>query len=169
MKAKIIVLVIATAGFTAAAFLTMPFPGWDILTQKSQDIIIARCSSTPAQLNVKTNGIWIDQDGLIESEIQVVSVLKGATTSNPARLSSQYWPRAGEHYLIFAHYHDGFYQALETYRIIPLGAYFSTNTIAGKPLTQQLQILFKRRIRELSREIQRDEAEKQRLNEGLQK
>jgi hypothetical protein len=50
-----------------------------------------------------------------------------------------------------------------------MGRTFSTNLIAGKPYEEQIQILFKRRIDDLNREIQNDEAEKQRLEEGIKR
>ena len=171
MKTKIFIIGLVATCFVATAFLTtLSFPGWGALTQSSPDIIIARCTMTPDPLNEKTNGIGIDiVDGLINSDIEVISVLKGATNTGPARLYSQYWPRQSEYYLIFADYHDGYYQACEAYRIMPLGVYFYTNSIAGKPLDKQLQILFKHRLDDLNRQMKDEQEEKQRLEEALTK
>ena len=88
---------------------------------------------------------------------------------SPSRLLTDHKLWQGENYLIFGHYDGGIYQAFEEYRVIPLGVDFSTNSITGKPLDEQLQILFKQRIENLNREIENDKAEKQRLVEGLKK
>jgi hypothetical protein len=69
--------------------------------------------------------------------------------------------------LVFGYYDSGVYQAFEEYRVIPLGVDFSTNSIAGKPLDEQLQILFQHAADNLNREIQKDEEEKQRIEAGL--
>jgi hypothetical protein len=172
IKMKTIIIGLITASLSAMAFLTiLPIPTWDRLTEGSPDIVIAQCTRTPDPFNMKiTNGITIDmRDGLIDSDIEVVSILKGATNLGLARLTSQYWPRQGESYLIFADYHAGVFQAYESYRVVPLGMRFSTNSIAGKPLDEQLQTLFKLRVDNLNQEIQSDEAEKQRLEETLKK
>jgi hypothetical protein len=75
--------------------------------------------------------------------------------------------RQDENYLIIGHYDSGIYRAHEEYHVIPLGVNFSTNLIAGKPLDEQIQILFKRRLDNLNRQIKEEQEEKQRLEEGL--
>ena len=74
----------------------------------------------------------------------------------------------GESYLVIGSHETGretgVYEALEEYRIIPLGSDFSTNSIAGKPLDEQLQILFRRAL-----EVTKDPAEKVRLEAGIVK
>ena len=151
-------------------FLTKQFSGLDSLIQSSSDIIIARCVATPDPYNMATkDGTKIDLKGLINSDVEITSILKGATNSGLVRMTSEYWPRQGEYYLIFSNYRDEFYQALEKYRIVPLGPNCSTNSLIGKSLDEQLQILFKHRVDDLNLEIQSDEAEKQRLEEGLNK
>jgi hypothetical protein len=170
MKTKAIVIGLFTAAFAAMGVLIAPFQGWDNLKRYSSDIIIARCGNTPNPFNVKTNGIWIDmQDGMIDSQIQVLSVLKGATNLGAARLTSQYWPRQGEHYLIFAIYHDGFYQAIETYRVVPLGTYRPPDLSTGKTLDEKIHILLQYRFDNLNRQMKEEQEEKQRLEDGLKK
>jgi len=155
--------------FSAMAFITVPFPGWNLLAQKSSDIIVARCVNTPDPFNVWSDGRRVDFQGLIDSDFGIVSVLKGMTNTGAVRVTSEYWPRQGEYYLVVANYHDGYYQANEEYRVIPLGVKFPTNSIVGKPLDEQLQILFKRRLNDLNRQMKAEQEEKQRLEEGLKK
>src|SRR5216117_3727606 len=117
MKLRSTMLVLLFAVSTATAVIILPFTSWDDLTKKSPDIIIARCTATPQPMVVA--------DGMIRSDIEVMSVLKGDTKPGSARMFSQYWPRQGERFLMFATYQGNHlyraYNATETYRIVPLG------------------------------------------------
>ncbi len=161
MKAKLFILVaVLISAPVFAVLIVYSFPGWDWLKETSPDIIIARCSKAPLQY---------DTDFEPNSNIDVEWVLKGTNGLRSSILRSFYLPRQGEHYLIFSTYHNGSYQAIEEYRIVPLGVRFSTNAIAGKPLDEQLQVLFKQALDNLNREIQKDQEEKQRLETALKK
>ena len=149
------------------AYTKFPFSGWPWLQQKSRDIIIGRCGLTADPDAVGKDGVALNMRGLINSDIQIVSVLKGTTNSGTARLTSEYWPRQGEYYLVFAHYHDDFYQAVEKYRIVPLGPHFTTNSLSGKSLNQQIRALLQHRLDMLNCEMQQAQEEKARLEEGL--
>ena len=147
--------------------VSSPFRGWDNLIQHTPDIIIAQCTQTPDQKILMGGG---------PMDINIVYILKSSTNRvvlEPAKLGaaqlqlSQVILRQGEYYLFFSIFHDGYYSATEPYRTIPLGLYFDTNTIFGRPLNDQLQILFKRRTFDLNREIKADQEEEERLEEGL--
>jgi hypothetical protein len=163
---KLISIGIASA---AMAVVTQPFSGWDNLTMMSSDIVIARCSRTPNRLNIGKGGAVIElKDGMLQSDIEVVSILKGATNLGPAQLSSRYWPRQSELYLIFSTHAEGFYHAPESYRVIPLGMDFPTNALAHQSLDEQIRTVLSYRLRELNLELQQKHEEKKRLEEGLQ-
>lgn len=138
-----------------------PFRGWDDVKTRSEDIIVARCSETPDQPAYK--------DAVFKVNITVESVLKGTTDLGPATLDSLYRPRQGEHYLVYSTYHDGGYDAVEDYRVIPLGFYFSTNMLAGKSLDEQVHMLLQHRLDDLNRELADGQKEKQRLEEALKR
>ena len=86
---------------------------------------------------------------------------------------SQYWPHQEERFLMFATYQSNqlyrAYNATETYRIAPLGRYFPTNELAGKSLDEQIRLMLRRRLEDLSRELKRGAEEKNRLEEGLKR
>ena len=151
------------------AYVTMEFPGWPLLEQQSHDIIIGRCSATPDLYDVGKDGVERNSRGLINSQFEIVSVLKGVTNSGAFRLVSEYRPRQGEYYLIFSGYHGGSYQAFEAYRIVPLGIQFVTNDLSGKSLDEKIQMLLEHRLNDLKRLMQEDQEEKRRLEEGLKK
>lgn len=163
-----------TALSTALAVKFLPFSGWDEVKRRSPDIIIARCS----RIDESTQGLTV-HDLLVDSDIEVISVLRGTTNRvtgpltgpgiGAGRLLSMYYPRQGQYYLIFSIYGDGEYQAIEDYRVIPLGPTFFTNSLAGKTFDEQIRMLFQRRLYNLNREIQTAQEEKQRLEEGLKK
>jgi hypothetical protein len=150
---------------TAVAFISQSFSSWGNLTKNSPDIIIARCRETPETM--KPNGHMVDTQGWIISNMEVVSVLKGATNSGNVKLGSEYCPRQGELYLIFSNYHDGYYTSTESYRFVPLGLQFSTNMIEGVTLDERIQNLLERRLNSLNQQMKSEQEEKQRLEDGL--
>ena len=96
MKLRTTGIVLLVAVSTAMAVIILPFTSWNDLTRQSPDIIIARCVTTP---NPTVLG-----DGMVWSEIEVQSVLKGDTKPGSEQMVSQYWPRQGERFLMFAVY-----------------------------------------------------------------
>ena len=162
MKTSLSVFAIVGVVSTALAVLVSPFTSWNDLTQKSPDIVIARCTvTTPDSTPIG--------DGMVWSDIEVVSVLKGDTKPGVAKMVSQYWPRQGERFLMFSEYQSNqlyqAYNATEAYRIVPLGRYFLTSELAGKPLDKQIQLIFQSRLENLKR----IDEEKTRLEGGLTK
>ncbi len=152
-------LVLLGAVSTAMAVIVLPFTSWEDLTRKSPDIIIARCTTTP---NPTVLG-----DGMVWSEIEVQSVLKGDTKPGSAQMVSQYWPRQGERFLMFAVYQSNqlyrAYNATEAYRVVPLASNFATSELAGKSLDEQIQLVLRRRLVDVNRELEKDAEEKSRL------
>ena len=107
MKQLSAMIVLFVAVGTAMAVIISPFTGWDDLTTKSPDIIIARCATTP-----NPTGIG---DGMISSDVEVLAVLKGDTKPGVAHMVSLYWPHQDERFLMFANYQSNqLYQAYKT-------------------------------------------------------
>ena len=156
-----IIALLAVLG-TASAVFILPFTSWHDLTEKSPDIVIARCTSTP---NPRAIG-----DGMICSEIEVVTVLKGDTKPAAAKMVSQYWPHQGEQFLMFSTYQSDelvrAYNATEAYRIIPIDRYFQLSELTGKPLTERVQLILSRRLDEVRKELERGTEEKKRLEQS---
>ena len=150
---------------TAAAVLIASFKSWDDLTQKSPDIIIARCKETPKSGLVANGMIWAD--------IEVVAVLKGDTKQGAARMVSQYYPHQGQRFLMFSTYqsneHYSAYNATEEYRVVPIGPYFQVEQLTGKQLGEQIQMLLRARLEDLKRESEHAAEEKKRLEAGTTK
>ena len=166
MKTSFAIFLIVGVISTAMAVLISPFTSWSDLTHKSPDIVIARCTAAhPDNMPVA--------DGMMWSHIEVISVLKGDTKPGAAQMVSQYSPYQGERFLMFSEYQSNqlyqAYNATETYRIVPLGRYFLTNELAGKPLDEQIQMVFQSRLKDLSVEMKRAGEEQKRLEEGLTK
>ena len=159
MNAKVLILVSALAAGAVFAMVMLPFQGWPRLRECSADIVVARCMKTALPVTIV--------DDVVESEIQVVMVLKGTNRVDTSTLLSERWLRQGEHYLVFGNFQNGSYRAIQEYRVVPLGVWFSTNSISGKPLDEQIQILLKKRLWQLNRELEQGREEKKRLEEGL--
>ena len=171
MKIKKIIAIVFLLifGVGVMAYPMLGFPGWNLLKQQSSDIVIVRCTATPDPFNLRYNGMRVEFRGLMNSKIEMVSVLKGATNSGARQMTTSYWPRQGEYYLLFANYRDGFYDAGEAYRVVPLGPHFLTNGLAGKSLDQQVDMLFHRRVDDLNAEMKKAQAEKHRLEQAFLK
>jgi hypothetical protein len=159
MKLRTTMLVLLVAVSTAAAVAIGPFTSWDELTKKSPDIIIARCVTAPDPTVIG--------DGRISSDIEVLAVLKGDTKPGVAHMVSLYWPHQDARFLMFATYQSNqlyrAYNATETYRIVPLSRYFLTSALTGKSLDEQIQLVLRRRLEDVNRELERDTEEKSRL------
>ncbi|MGA2750689.1 MAG: hypothetical protein ABSG59_18105 [Verrucomicrobiota bacterium] len=160
-------VIAATACAALAVVDFWPFPGWQTL-ESTSDVIVARCLQTPDPFHSKTNNFYIDPV-MINSDMEIVSVLKGGTKPGPVLLASEYWPRQGEYYLIFAIYSDGSYTAVAPYRIVPLGAAFNTNVLKGKRLDENVRLLLRYRLDQLNEQLRKGQEEKKLLEEGLEK
>jgi hypothetical protein len=164
------------AASTAAAFLPDGFRSWDDLTQNSPDIVIARCTATPDPFD--------GADGMVWSDIEVLSVLKGDTKPGVARMVSQYCPHQGERFLMFSTYESNkiyrAYNAAEAFRVVPFAHSWVTydptgkppadpDDLTGKPLAEQIRIVLRRRLEDVNRDLARATEEKKRLEGGLTK
>ena len=164
MKIRITIIALLATLSAAVAVRLAPFAGWNDLTQKTPDIIVARCTATPEPRSA---------NGQTWSDIEVLMVLKGETKPGAARMVAGYSPYQHEYVLLFATYQSNqlyrAYNAAESYRIVSLNRYFPTNQLVGKPLDEQIQLLLRHRLDELTRELQQGAAEKKRLEEGIKK
>jgi hypothetical protein len=148
----------------AVAVRLMPFAGWEDLIKRSPDIVLARCIATPEPRSA---------NGQTWSDIEVLMVLKGETKPGRARLVAGHAPYQQEHLLLFTtHQSNELYEAhsaAESYRIVSLGRYFPTNQLIGKSLDEQIQLLLRHRLEQLTRDLQQGAAEKKRLEEGIKR
>jgi hypothetical protein len=158
---------------TATVAFTIPvanFKDYDDLIANSPEIILARCTST-LDFVTASNKLVIITDGMIDSNIEVVSVLKGTPNPGSAHLGSQYWPYRGEYLLVFANNHKDEYNkgytAIEGYRVISLGHTYMTNQLAGNTVDEQVETILKMRLYNLKEELERDTQEKQRIQTKL--
>jgi hypothetical protein len=169
-KIGLVIILFLTAGATVFGVLISKFKSWDDLIQESPDIIIAKCTSTYG-MEPSARPIVI-MDGVIPSDIQILSVLKGSTKRGPSHLASEYWPYPGQEFVIFAHYRsDQFYTgytAIESYRVMQLDRDFPLNTLTGKTLAEQIQLLFSNRLSNLNKDIEQDAKDKASLEKYLQ-
>jgi hypothetical protein len=171
MKTIILGLGLTITACSVMAVIVEEFHGWDELQNKSRAVVIAQCKSTP-EWERYTNGILFmnPSGGLVASDMEVVSVLKGTNSPRGTRINvfSEFWPRQGENYLLMANYFDGSRcEAIEDYRVVPLGIIFTTEPLTGKKPEEQIRIMIKSRINHLTQQIQQAQAEKLRLEAAL--
>jgi hypothetical protein len=155
---------------TVIGVVSQSFPGWPVLTQGSPEIVVARCTDTSDHIATKKGDLKADPEGIFESQIEVLFVMKGNGRPGSAKLWTMRGLRPGEEYAIFCgHLDNGIYQAMEDYRQIPLGSRFPTELLASKSLNEQVQTILQYRYRELNRELERALEEKRRLEEGIKR
>jgi len=145
-----------------------PFPGYDFVEKHSPEIFVAACVSNPPTL------FHPGTDRVNTYPIEIVASIKGTNQPGHAVLQSLHWLNIGDSYLIFGHARNEAYVAFEEYRVVPLGrplflAGEITNSIAGKPEDEQLQILFKRALDHASSQIKELQDEKQQLEGAVRK
>jgi hypothetical protein len=165
MKIKLIVLIVLLITTNIIARVIIPFDSWNQLQDASPYIIIAKCGK-PILLPANVMMVGATKS---DSEILIISVLKGTTNAGLTHLQTDHELKPGENYLIFGYYNGGIYRANEEYRVIPLGVNFSISLIVGKTLDEQVQILLQRRLDNLNQQMKDEEEEKQRLEEGVKK
>lgn len=161
-KHKWVGVLLLLSSLSAMAYRSLPFPGWPELQEHSKDIVVVKCKRTRSP-NPVIDGAEHNGRGLIDTDVEIVSVLKGSTNVSASVVRSAFWPRQDEYYLVFADYNYGCYQALERYRMVPLGLDFSTNNLTGKKLDEQVRGLLKYRLYNLNRQMSGDAEEKKRL------
>jgi len=170
MKTSIVTIAVllALAAGIALATVTRPFTSWDQLEERSPDIVIAKCLVTPGMAPIKEGVVPNElRNGLVASEINVLSTLKGGAKPGPSTLTSRYIPRQGEIYLIFADFSTGACEALDSYQVIPLGLHFSTNDLAGKPLDEQVREALNLRLKRVREQLEGLQEERARLETGI--
>jgi hypothetical protein len=167
MKKCLFVTVLLATAVAALATLVANFKSWDDLIDRSPEIILARCVATRDFISA-TNTLPVVSGAMIDSEIEVILILKGDSKPGFSRLASRYWPYRGQYFLVLPNYgkdqNNIGYTAIEPYRVIPLEHFFDTNQLAGKTLKEQVQLIRRRRLEELDR----DNKDKLRLEVGLE-
>jgi hypothetical protein len=86
-------------------------------------------------------------------------------------MASWYKPRQGQRFLLFANYMtygtNSWYNAIEEYRVVPLAEDFNTNTLTGKTLDEQIEIILAARYKDLNREVAQINEEMKRIQGGI--
>jgi len=164
MQSKITVAILLLT-VSVMARLPSNFFGWDRLKAESPEIIIA----DPGDPTPPTTKVVFENGPRFDFSVSVLSVLKGTNGVRHARLLADHELRTREAYLVFGNYENGIYKAHGDFSVVPLGMTFRQEMIAGKPLDEQIHILFQLAIDNLNSEIAKRQAEKERLETGLQK
>jgi hypothetical protein len=154
-------LILISTVAISIAWVTSPFTTWQNVIERSSNIIVVRCDTSPQPDSYG--------GGLTKTDVSVVDVLKGPTNANSAPLVSSYLPRQGEYYLVFANFSEGYYNAYADYNIVLVGSHYEKEMAAGNTLDEKVRSLLKRRLGFLTKQIELEEKEKQRLEEGLKK
>ena len=168
MKKRISMVIILGTVIIVSALPTAPFQGLHDLIEKSPDIIVAKCIATQDLLQPQPALFY---GNVCNSDIEVVSVLKGNSKPGQAHMVSLYRPYRSEYFLAFATLStiqtNLVYSAIEEYRIVPLLHFHGTNQLMNKSLPEQIGLLMTNRLNDLNEELTRDVREKQSIEQYL--
>jgi len=170
MKKNLVAAMLFATIAVAFAIPINKFQTWHDLINQSPDIIIARCTAAQDLMTPKPTIIF---GNVFNSDIEIISVLKGDAKLGASHLASLYLPYRGEYFVLFAnHFTEGLdsgYSATEDYRVISLGRHFKPDELLVKTLSEQVQTILSIRVKDLNDELERDKEEKVRLETGLDK
>jgi hypothetical protein len=159
-----IIATLMLCALTSAGVVYRKFENWEQLIERASDIFVARCLQTPERFKSHPDNVVEEmRDGLFNSDMEVVFPLKGATNAGTSKLLSRYRPSQGAYYLIFASARPSAFQAVEEYRVVPLGLDFASNSVPATNLTLQIRHLLALRMQEIDREMHAAAIERERL------
>jgi hypothetical protein len=72
-----------------------------------------------------------------------------------------------QQFAVFGWYSGRYYNAIESYRIVPIGRDFYFGVLNGKTFAEQMQIILSNRVSNLNDEISQDEKDKASLEKYL--
>ncbi len=165
-KIKIMLaLTMALLAVGATARVIGTFQDWSRLEEMSSDIVIVY-GGNPTPPNPS---ILIGNPPRSDSQVDILSVLKGTNNPNSSRLLTDHDLTKGQRYLVFGYYESDGYEAFENYRVIPLDTTFQLDSLKGKNFNEKLQVLLQSGVDCMNRKIQKDEEERDRLQQGIRK
>ena len=95
--------------------------------------------------------------------------MKGTNHIASTRLLTDYPLVRDRYYLVFGSYYGGTLYSYGPSAVVPLGNWFTTNSIAGKGMDDQISILLTQGLDNVNGEIQRDLEDKKHLEDGLKR
>ncbi len=156
MKRLILLICSMVAVMPLAAFAAARFPGWNSLIDYSSGIVVVRCEN-PEERYLG--------DTLIQAKVSIVDVLKGKITVNSVMLKTPVLMHHGEYYLVFSYTWDD-EPFVDDYQVVHLGTHYEKNMAIGKSLDEKVHSLLKRSLGLLTKQMDQEQKEKQRLERG---
>jgi hypothetical protein len=166
MKSKIMMIVVFTLALTtrsAFSYLMGTFQGWDKLEEQSSVIAIVYTQNTTPRGTLPLIGNAPSSDW----QLDILSTLKGTNTVSSTRFLTDHELKNNCAYLVFGEYDGTALRAIEDFRVVQLDNGLSLDSLKGKTLDEQLQILFQRAVDDMNQKIEDEEKEKDRLQEGV--
>ena len=166
MKYKILMIVVFILMLTAKGAFGMlygTFQGWDRLEKISSDIVIVYTKNQTPPLTPPLIGDALKSDW----QVKILSVLKGTNTISSTRFLTDYELKNNCLYLVFGNSNSLGLAAVEDFRVVTLDNGFPLDSLKGKTMDEQLEILFQRALDDMNQKIEDDQKEKDRLQEGV--
>ncbi len=133
-----IVAVLTGIVMPAVAIMETLFMDTDTLIQRSQEIVIAKCISTP------TNANWGFEDGFYPAQMKLVRNLKGERKEGPFTLGTIYPLAAGRSYMLCnsgGSAFDSDFLSVAELSVVEMPSSFSLALIADKTLKEQVTMI----------------------------
>ena len=139
------------------------FTDTDTFIERAKDIVIARCVSSD-------EGDGVGPDGISTAEVEVITVLKGSKKAGKLRIATIHSVTPGTNYVLASvggSAYETDFLAIEELSVVPIPPDFDLDTLQGKPLKEQVQRVFARRLCDVQRALDPLENERAILERGL--
>jgi len=154
-------------GVAAAEARAVPitlFMDTETYLERAKEIIVARCIEAPEDDGVSA------VDGLFPVTVDVVANLKGNRELVHLKVGTIYPMRQGKTYLLTNTGGEAFgtnFLSLGELTVVPIPERFDLETLQGKPLKEQVELIFARNLYEVERALEPLQAKERMLRQAL--
>ena len=140
-----------------------PFPGVDLYVEHGKDIVIADCVSLGTNLNAH---------GVHSVEVRIIETLKGDKPPGKLTIGTIYTMTPGKRYLLYSMGGSGNgidFFAFPELSVVEISGSFDLKRLDGKPVTEQVSLLFADRLAHVALSLRELEEEKASLGKATKK
>jgi hypothetical protein len=174
---KIFALTFLMMGVMACSgIIISPFGDVDSFVKHGKYIVIAECISVTTNMTTMVDGHEVAvgfKDGLHPVEVKIIRSLKGDKPLGKQTIATIYTMTPGKRYLLYSlpdclGYDTDFF-AVPELSVVEVSDKFDLGRLDGKPVTEQVSMLFADRLARLKIALRELEAEKSLLEKATKK
>ena len=148
-------------GILSWAFIRPPFTDLKRFVERHHDIVIADCVSIPPGfVIVDGKKVFEEYRGIYPFDVRIVRTLKGNLSPGNQRIRTSFTMTPSKRYILSNLSHDADFQALAELSVVEVSDHFDLSQLGGKPVKEQVALLFSDRLAMLRSTLPKLEAEK---------